>query len=306
MRAGLFFFLGTDGLAGQRGLSLFFLVWRSDFAAFAGIRPPPPGPAQESISFVVAEWGWRGAGRGNPPVPHHQKPAGAADAMADLAMATQTQARAATVRLLASGAATSQHALDRLRSIRLAGRTEPAQLSQLSSDCSQGHAACVAAPGRHHGTLRRLLPVRVAFDAPAELGALPVSSSPQLLHQHRLVELMDGAEDLPNEHGGRGIRQEAVWGVGGDQFNPSSLQHRVAGLLHHKIPGEPAGVLHEDRAGAVAVDVGQHGGEAGPSVDRISAAHCGVVVAPYELEAPGSGTCPDGRLLAGLAVFVLA
>jgi len=52
MRAGLFFFLGTDGLAGQRGLSLFFLVWRSDFAAFAGIRPhPPAGSAQGIYSF---------------------------------------------------------------------------------------------------------------------------------------------------------------------------------------------------------------------------------------------------------------
>ena len=66
---------------------------------------------------------------------------------------------------------------------------------------------------------------------------------------------------------------------------PSVAQQAPAGLLHDQVAGEAGGGLDDDRPDAIAGDAFEHGGEAGPLIDRVGAVHAVVAVLVDELVA---------------------
>jgi hypothetical protein len=60
-------------------------------------------------------------------------------------------------------------------------------------------------------------------------------------------------------------------------------------FLHHQLAGKPTGVLNNDSADAVALDLVEQSREALAALDRIGAADGGVVVLGHDLEASTLG-----------------
>src|SRR5215217_3827608 len=70
--------------------------------------------------------------------------------------------------------------------------------------------------------------------APLDLhagSALAVTGSTQLRDRHCLIELGNGAEDLPNEPRRRRILDEGLRAVGRDQLNAALGEHGVAAAM---------------------------------------------------------------------------
>ena len=97
----------------------------------------------------------------------------------------------------------------------------------------------------------------------------PLARTAQLRHRHRLVELSDGAENLPHQNSGRGIVDERVRLVGSDQGDAISLQATESGFLHDEIASEAVRSLDNDGPDAVAGTLFKRGGKARPDIDRI-------------------------------------
>jgi hypothetical protein len=75
-------------------------------------------------------------------------------------------------------------------------------------------------------------------------------------------------------------------------------------LLHDEITGEAVGGLDDDDPDAVAGDARQQRGKARPHIDRISAAHRGIVELRFDLVAGAPGESRDGLALTLLAVLI--
>ena len=58
------------------------------------------------------------------------------------------------------------------------------------------------------------------------------SRAPQLVDQHRLLELADGTENLPDQHRCRAFIKKRIGLVGCDQFDAACLQHFEPNFLH--------------------------------------------------------------------------
>src|SRR3982074_605806 len=133
-----------------------------------------------------------------------------------------------------------------------------------------------------------------ALDLLAGDHPLALPGALELGNNHRLVELRDCAEYLPDQFRCRRVVEEGLRAVGSDQLDAKGLQLRKANLLHHEVAREPAGGLDDDGASAIAGDVGEHGYEAGARLDVVSTAHCCVVELAHKLEPSTLGECCDG------------
>jgi hypothetical protein len=95
----------------------------------------------------------------------------------------------------------------------------------------------------------------LAFAA-AFVPSLPISCSPQLRHNHRLVKLSYGTQDLTDQH----LRCIAI--IGGEFISAGRLDYRHAQVTElpkdhftdEKITSYPVGSLYKDCANAVALD----------------------------------------------------
>ena len=81
---------------------------------------------------------------------------------------------------------------------------------------------------------------------------------------------------------------------------------RALRFLHHKIAGEAAGRLDDNRPHAVALDPFQHGRKARTNLDRISPGDGGVIVVADKLIPVSLGECFDSYPLTALAVLIRA
>jgi len=127
---------------------------------------------------------------------------------------------------------------------------------------------------------------RAPLAAP-RLGPLAIAGMAQLADQSRLLELRDGAEDLPHEFGGRRRVGEIDRRVDWDQFDAAGQQQLMAGELHREVAGEAASILDEHDADLVAVAELQQGDEAGALVNRIGTADGSVIEAGDDLVPAG-------------------
>src|SRR5271165_2452540 len=101
--------------------------------------------------------------------------------------------------------------------------------------------------------------------APATLAGftlLALASAFEFGDKRRLLELTDGAEDLPDQDRGRRVVNEGIWTVGGDQRDAEAVKESKAGFLNDQVARKPACRLDDDDADAVAGDTLQHRGEA--------------------------------------------
>src|SRR5262249_44534600 len=117
------------------------------------------------------------------------------------------------------------------------------------------------------------------------LSAHALASTAQLGHRHRLVELGDGAQHLPDQLGGGRVVEESIGAVGSNQVDAALTQSCVAHLLHHQIAREAVGGLDDNCADTVALDPLKHGGETGARLNRIRAAYGRVVELTHNLVA---------------------
>ena len=102
----------------------------------------------------------------------------------------------------------------------------------------------------------------------------------------------------------RGILDEGLRAVGRDQLNAALGEHGVADLLDHQVARKPARGLHDDRADAVPLDPLEHGDEAGAALDRVAAAHGGIIELVYHVD-PGPPSKPlNGLALSPVAVLI--
>jgi hypothetical protein len=84
------------------------------------------------------------------------------------------------------------------------------------------------------------------------------------------------------------------------------LQEAVARLLRYQVAGEAIGRLDDDGAHAIAGDVIEHGGEAGPLVDGVRALDAVVAVLGDDVVAGPPGERRDSLALALERVLVVA
>jgi hypothetical protein len=133
------------------------------------------------------------------------------------------------------------HAPDRLGAVGPAIDVEVAKRSELGGDLAQaaplsrfGAARCVC-----HDLGPRLEVRFPAFDL--AVGAPPVPSGLQLLHQPSLFQLREHAHDLPHGDPEFIVAIGLVVAGGGQDTHAQANQQRNAGLLGQQMPGKPAG-----------------------------------------------------------------
>src|SRR5262245_47557754 len=203
----------------------------------------------------------------------------------------------------------AKHRTNGCRRIRAAVLVQMSGRGQLGRDLAQRSltalrtlAAQLADQGNHFALAFGV--ALATLDLLTSQGALAVSCTLELGHDHRFVELGDGPEDLANELRRWRVVQEGAWAVSGHQLDAERLQLGKPNLLHHQIASKPIGRLDDDGPRAIAGKMGKHGREARSGLDVVGTADRGIVELADELETGALGERLDSRALALIAVLV--